>query len=139
MNKRTLVIVSIAIVAIVLTVAFFMTRGDTYRNITYSIGQTRYPYQGDGQRGVLRNSNHRYTILTGQRSGGNSITIERVDIDRSGNVEIIVREWGQEDHGEGIGFLTVIIYPRISITFSERPNSIVVRNTNGEVFENINF
>jgi len=48
------------------------------------------------------------------------------------NVEIVVRESTPQ---RGTFVIQAQTYPTMRLTLSERPNSIVVRNTEGEIFE----
>lgn len=110
--------------------------------ITYSIDNKMYDYNSDySKRGVYADTENRpnapwyYTIAMGQRNtGGFSIEIEKVNIDENENVEIIVKEYTPD------GIVTMALtYPTCKLTLNKEPNSIVVKNTEGETYKNINF
>lgn len=85
----------------------------------------------------MPNSPHYYNIASGmKRSGGYHISIEKVNIDKEGNVEVLVKESGPE---EGASVTMAITYPVCQIEFKTKPNRIVVKNEQGEIFKHLNF
>lgn len=83
------------------------------------------------------NSPHYYTIASGTKgSSGYSIAIDKVNIDKDGNVEILVKE---ESLKEGEIGMTVLTYPVCQIEFNMLPKSIVVKDEKGEEFKHLNF
>jgi len=82
-------------------------------------------------------SPHIYVVAMGEKStGGYSINIETVNIDNAGNVEVIVKETSP---GLDSIVTMAITYPTCMITLDKLPNSIIVKNTEGKLFKNINF
>jgi len=74
-----------------------------------------------------------YTIAMGTRAtGGFRLELDRIYIDKDRNMEVVVREITPR---RGAITTQAQTYPTISLTLSERPNSIVVKNTQGEIFE----
>jgi len=98
------------------------------------------------ERGVYSDTENRtsYIIAMGTKSsGGYSISIEKVTINGNGNVEVIVKESTPSDGAssnwwDAVIVAQVITYPTCRLTLSKAPNSITVKNTNGEIFnENV--
>lgn len=80
---------------------------------------------------------HFYFIAMGEKNtGGYSINIETVNIDAEGNVEVVIKETSP---GVDSILTTAITYPTCMLTLDKLPNSIVVKNTEGKSFKNINF
>ena len=113
-------------------------------DINYTIDNNMSEYSSDySERGVYYDTldrpdaPHFYTIVMGKKStGGYSINIENVDIDAQGNVEVTVNEIEPD-----IGSIVTQAFtnPTCSITLDKLPKSFVVKNTEGELFKNINF
>ena len=79
-----------------------------------------------------------YYIAMGKTNvGDNSIVIDKVNIDDEDNVEIIVKE--NAIPISDIDATMTNTYPVCEIGFNKRPNSIIVKNTEGEKLKNINF
>lgn len=107
-------------------------------NLTYEIDTNIGDYNSVySQRGIYYDTPNSFIIAMGTKNnGGYSINIEEVHIDNNENVEIIVKE---EKPEEGMTVTMAITYPTCKITFSKYPKSIIVKNTKGEIFKNINF
>lgn len=76
-----------------------------------------------------------YTIAMGERpTGGDSIEVQSVKIDEDENVVVIVKETLNGPGAE----LDVITYPICQVTLSHSPKSIIIKNTSGQVFKNVN-
>ena len=114
------------------------------QTISYSIdNSTSNSDSKYSERGVYYNTlnqpdaPHYYTIAMGEKNtGGYSINIETVDIDTKGNVEVVVKETSP---GVDSIVTMAITYPTCMLTLDKLPNSIVVKNTEGKLFKNINF
>ncbi len=82
------------------------------------------------------NAPHYYTIAMGEKNhGGYSIKIEKVNIDDNKNVEVIVKE----DEPTSLYATMAITYPTCMIKLDKYPTTFIVKNAEGETFENINF
>lgn len=112
--------------------------------ITYSTNNNMSSYNSKyTKRGVYYDTMnkpdapHFYTIAMGEKNtGGYSITIKDVNIDAYGNVEVIVKE----DSPKSWETVTMAFtYPTCMLELDELPNSIIVKNTDGILFKNINF
>lgn len=78
-----------------------------------------------------------YIITMGEQStGGCSLEITEVKIDKNNNVEVIVEE---KEPKSNESVITVLTYPTICIEFNKMPNSIKIVNTNGEAFKKLNW
>lgn len=78
-----------------------------------------------------------YIIAMGIRNtGGYSIIIDKVNIDKYNNVEVIVKETNPKSDTVVTDAIT---YPTCQLTLNNLPKSIIVKNTNGEIFQHINF
>lgn len=109
-------------------------------NITYKIhdnyNQGNYDYT---KRGYYTdtlyqpNAPYYYIITMGkQKTGGYSISISNVKIDKENNVEVIVKETKPTGMVE-----MVLTYPACCLELSASPNSIIIKNTEGEIFNKI--
>ncbi len=77
-----------------------------------------------------------YTIAMGERpTGGYSIEVKSVTIDDNENVVVIVEE-NTEDMRTAV--TEAFTYPVCQVTLSHSPKSIVIKNTSGEIFKNVN-
>jgi hypothetical protein len=78
-----------------------------------------------------------YTIAMGrQNTGGYSIKIEKVTIDKNENVVVIIKEISPKS---GDIVTDALTYPTCMLTLNKSPKSIIVKNTSGEEFKHINF
>lgn len=78
-----------------------------------------------------------YIISMGEKSsGGYSIKVNEVNIDKDNNVEVIVKETSPKS-GETV--TTVLTYPTVCIEFNKKPTTIKIVNTDGEVFKALNW
>lgn len=85
----------------------------------------------------MPNSPWFYIITMGeQNSGGYSIEISEVKIDKNNNAEVIVKE-NRPQSGETVTM--ALTYPAVCLELNKKPNSIIIINTNGEVFEALNW
>lgn len=77
-----------------------------------------------------------YIISMGSQStGGFSIEISEVKIDKNGNVEVTVKENKPlENETVTMAFTT----PTVCLKLSKKPNSIKIINTEGKIFEELN-
>lgn len=74
-----------------------------------------------------------YTIAMGtQYNGGYGIMVKDVNIDDFNNVEVIVQEIVPEP---GSIVTQALTYPTCKVTFDKLPTSIVIKNTEGDIFE----
>lgn len=113
-------------------------------NLTYTIDNNMSDsYKMFSERGVfvdrfkMPDSPWIYAIAMGeQNSGGYSITIEEVNIDVNNNVEVIVKE--KKPTSDDI-VTQAITYPVCSLQINKEPNSVTVKNTDGEKFKNIDI
>lgn len=113
-------------------------------NISYLIYNDMSYYNSKyDKRGVYYNtmnkpdSPHFYTIAMGEKNkGGYSITIKDVNMDVNGNIEVIVQENVPGVHDVSTMAFT---YPICMLELDGLPNSIIVKNIDGILFENINF
>lgn len=128
------------IIIIVLCLVFLLWNfiGSSKKTITYEYNTEEYShvcsdYDLD-DKGLFYDENlNKYFITLGLKSsGGYSIDIEKVDIDKSGNVSIVVLEKEPPDDAIVTMALTC---PTIDISFSEKPKSITVSNTLGEQYK----
>lgn len=128
------------IIIIVLCLVFLLWNfiGSSKKTITYEYNTEEYShvcsdYDLD-DKGLFYDENlNKYFITLGlKNSGGYSIDIKKVDIDKSGNVSIVVLEKEPPDDAIVTMALTC---PTIDISFSEKPNSITVSNTLGEQYK----
>ena len=85
----------------------------------YTLNQTDSPYY--------------YVIAMGEQStGGYSISISDVKIDEENNVEVIVKET------KPTGTVTMAFtYPTCCLELKTLPNNIIIKNTEGEIFHEI--
>lgn len=67
-------------------------------------------------------------------SGGYSIKIVDVKIDKNKNVKVIVKE---TEPSENMRVTMAFTYPTCRLEFSEKPKSIVIKNTKGYVFDKL--
>lgn len=82
------------------------------------------------------NSPYRYIITMGEKNtGGYSIKIVNVKIDKNKNVEVIVRETEPPKNSTVTMEFT---YPTCCLELSERAETIVIKNTKGETFKKLN-
>lgn len=78
-----------------------------------------------------------YFIAMGkQNTGGYLIKIEKVEIDENENVKVNVSEIYP---GPGTTVTMAFTYPVCCLELSKKPKSIEIKNTQGEVFNYINF
>ena len=68
-------------------------------------------------------------------SEGYSIKIVNVKIDKDKNVEVIVRETVPPENSS---FTTAFTYPTCCLKLSEGAETIVIKNTKGEIFNELN-
>ena len=153
MNKKIILVVLIVILFVILTKIVIdlnspgssvqIAAGKNGNNITYKI-HTKYN-QGNfdySKRGYYVDSYYEpnapwlYIITMGeQTTGGYSIDISNVKIDKNKNVEVIIKE-NIPQNGETVTM--ALTYPAVCIEFSKKPNSIKIINTEGEIFEELN-
>ena len=69
-----------------------------------------------------------------QTTGGYSMNIVSVQVDRNNNVEVIVKE-NRPKPGEMVTY--ALTYPRICLELNQRPNSIKIVNTEGKVYNQL--
>ena len=128
------------ITIIVLCLVFLLWNfiGSSKKTITYEYNTEEYShvcsdYDLD-DKGLFYDENlDKYFITLGLKSsGGYSIDIEKIDIDKDGNVSIVVLEKEPPDDAIVTMALTC---PTIDISFSEKPKSITVSNTLGEQYK----
>lgn len=128
------------IIIIVLCLVFLLWNfiGSSKKTITYEYNTEEYShvcsdYDLD-DKGLFYDENlNKYFITLGLKSsGGYSIDIEKIDIDKDGNVSIVVLEKEPPDDAIVTMALTC---PTIDISFSEKPKSITVSNTLGEQYK----
>ena len=128
------------IIIIVLCLVFLLWNfiGSSKKTITYEYNTEEYShvcsdYDLD-DKGLFYDENlDKYFITLGLKSsGGYSIDIEKIDIDKDGNVSIVVLEKEPPDDAIVTMALTC---PTIDISFSEKPKSITVSNTLGEQYK----
>lgn len=111
-------------------------------NIKYKIhnnfSQGRYDYS---KRGYYIDTENRpnapwfYIITMGTKnSGGYSIEIVDLEIDKDKNVKVTVKENTLDDETVTMA----LTYPAVCLELSEYANSIEIINTNGEVFQKLN-
>lgn len=82
------------------------------------------------------NSPYWYIITMGEKgSEGYSIKIVNVKIDKDKNVEVIVRETVPPENSS---FTTAFTYPTCCLKLSEGAETIVIKNTKGEIFNELN-
>ena len=82
------------------------------------------------------NSPYWYIITMGEKStGGYSIKIVNVKIDKNKNVEVIVRE---TEPPKNRTVTTAFTYPTCCLELSERAETIVIKNTKGETYKKLN-
>lgn len=127
------------IIIIVLCVVFLLWNffGRRQETITYEYDSEEYsPVCSDynlNDKGVFYDKDlDKYFITLGQKgSGGYSIDVEKIDIDKNNNVSIVVKEKEPKD-----GSIVTMAFtcPTIEIVFSEKPKSITVSNTLGEQY-----
>lgn len=111
--------------------------------LTYKISNEMRSGSRYAERGVYHdtlntpNAPSYYFIAMGERNtGGYSIEVKEVNIDDDENVEIIVKETSPEPD---MIVTMAITYPVCGVELSKSPKTIVVKNTTGETFKNINF
>ena len=128
------------IIIIVLCLVFLLWNfiGSSKKTITYEYNTEEYShvcsdYDLD-DKGLFYDENlDKYFITLGLKSSGwYSIDIEKIDIDKDGNVSIVVLEKEPPDDAIVTMALTC---PTIDISFSEKPKSITVSNTLGEQYK----
>ena len=144
MKKIILIIIIPIVIVGIIFIVNQLIENDSVNTIAYSINNNMSNYNSKyAKRGVYYDTMNRpdaphfYTIAMGEKNtGGYSITIMDVNIDKYGNVEVIV----QENTPSVDDIVTMAFtYPTCMLEFEELPNSIIVKNTNGILFENVNF
>lgn len=152
MNKRMLLVMLIVILFIIIIKIVIdlnsqgssvqIAAGKNNNNITYEIhtnyNQGNYDYSKRGyyvDTYYEPNAPWLYIITMGkQKSGGYSIDISSVKIDKKNNVEVIVKEnIPQNGEIETMEFT----YPAVCLELSKKPNSIKIVNTEGKIFEEL--
>jgi len=147
--KKSLIIILILLVLAIITgigfTVYKLSRNKlSSTDLTYTIDNNMSDtYRMFSERGVfvdrfkMPDSPWIYSIAMGeQNTGGYFITIEKVNIDENNNLEITVKE--NKLAADDI-VIQVITYPVCSLQINKEPNSVVVKNTEGEKFDNINF
>lgn len=143
MNKKIVIVILIMLIAVVLIGIYIMqTKKDTSK-IIYTINNNMNNYDAKySERGFYINTFKEpdspwfYTIAMGeQNSGGYSISIEEVTVDDNDNVVVIVKE----SYPSTKMVTMALTYPTCMIEFSKKPNSIIIKNIEGENFENLGF
>ncbi len=85
----------------------------------------------------MPNSPWFYIISMGvQYTGGYSIDISEVKIDKNNDVEVIVKE-NSPKRDETV--ITVLTYPTVCLELNIKPNNIKIINTEGEIFKALNW
>lgn len=111
--------------------------------LTYSINNELSPYNSKyKERGIYFDTLNQpdapsiYTIAMGERpTGGFTIKVKSVTIDDDENVVVIVEEETQDMNTAATEALT---YPICQVTLSHSPKSIVIKDTSGSRFKNVN-
>lgn len=85
-----------------------------------------------------------YIITSGERPEQSYIIIQDIKIDTEKNVEVIVKEYiGNSIYPDVVGYPIPKIYPACCIEFpydsAQAIKSINIKNTEGEVFEKLNY
>lgn len=143
--KKTKVIIGITIcifITAILLVAIFKMFGKFKENsvnkITYKINNKCSEHTGHYKKGYYINNTNgqcKYIIAMGAcYSEGYSIKITNVKIDKNNNVTVTVQEkspeWGQME-------AQLITYPICELKLSGEPNSITVKDVNGNNYERV--
>ena len=154
MKKRTLLVILVVVIFVLLikiaidlkspSSSVQIAAGEIDDGITYEIHnnykQGSFDYSKRGyyvDTYKMPNSPWFYIITMGkQNSGGYSIEISEVKIDKNNNAEVIVKETSPKS-GETVTM--TLTYPAVCLELNKKPNSIRIINTNGEVFEALNW
>ena len=154
MKKKILLVIFIVIIFIVLIKVIIelnypgssaqIAAGKVADSITYEIhnnySQGGFDYSKRGyyvNTYKMPDSPWFYIITMGkQSSGGYSIEISEVKINKNNDVEVIVKE-NSPKSGEIVTM--AFTYPAVCLELNKMPNSIKIINTNGEVFEALNW
>ena len=154
MKKRTLLVILVVVIFVLLikiaidlkspSSSVQIAAGEIDDGITYEIHnnykQGSFDYSKRGyyvDTYKMPNSPWFYIITMGkQNSGGYSIEISEVKIDKNNNAEVIVKETSPKS-GETVTM--ALTYPAECLELNKKPNSIRIINTNGEVFETLNW
>lgn len=154
MKKRMILVILVVVICILLIKVAIdlknpgssvqIATGKVTDSITYEIhnnyNQGSFDYSKRGyyvDTYKMPNSPWFYIITMGkQNSGGYSIEISEVKIDKNNNAEVIVKETSPKS-GETVTM--ALTYPAVCLELNKKPNSIRIINTNGEVFEALNW
>lgn len=153
MNKKILLIILVTILLIVLIKivvdlnnpgsSIQIAAGKINNDITYKIHNNYTEGSFDySKRGYYVDTYYEpnapwfYIISMGlQNTGGFSIEISEVKVDKNSDVEVIVKENKPlEDEIVTMAFTT----PTVCLELSKKPNSIKIINTEGKIYEKLN-
>ena len=120
----------------------FIISSNTNEKILFTIDNSMNSYNSKySKRGFYVDTENRpnapwyYTIAMGmQVTGGYGIDVEDVRIDNNNNVEIIVRETVPEP---GSIVTQALTYPTCMVKFDRKPTTIIIGNTDEEIFQEI--
>ena len=151
MNKKIVIIIIVAILVIVGIICFFAIKKNNSENIEENVNLKRISYE------VIDNFNsskfdytkkgyyvensdpgapYYYIITSGTKStGGYSIDVVSVTIDKSNNVKIVVKESAPQ---KGSTVTMAFTYPSTCIRLSSVPSALEIINTKGEAFKKLN-